>query len=79
MTTMEIIDLTTMLADIVRQQESIIAQHRVLDGESGKKLAEKRDAAYSELDLLELSLRPLVTFTCGKEKSKDGDNYSCAD
>ena len=75
MTTMEIIDrlcaVTTMLADIVRQQESIIAQHRMLDGESGKKLAEKRDAAYTELDLLEYNLRPLVPFTCGKEERAD--------
>lgn len=75
MTTIEIIDrlcaVTTMLADIVRQQESVIAQHRMLDGESGKKLAEKCDAAYSELDLLELNLRPLVPFTCGKEEEAD--------
>lgn len=75
MTTIEIIDrlcaVTTMLADIVRQQESVIAQHRMLDGESGKKLAEKRDAAYSELDLLELNLRPLVPFACGKEEEAD--------
>lgn len=75
MTTMEIIDrlcaVTTMLADIVRQQESVIAQHRMLDGESGKKLAEKRDAAYSELDLLEFNLRPLVPFACGKEDDTD--------
>lgn len=75
MTTMEIIDrlcvVTTMLADIVRQQESVIAQHRMLDSESGKKLAEKRDAAYSELDLLEYNLRPLVPFDCGKEEHAD--------
>lgn len=58
MTTIEIID-------------RLCAVTTMLDGESGKKLAEKRDAAYSELDLLELNLRPLVPFTCGKEEEAD--------
>lgn len=75
MTQMELIDrlcaVTTALADIVRQQESVIAQHRMLDTESGEKIAAKREAAYAELDVLELNLRPFAPFTCGKEERSD--------
>ncbi len=48
--------ITTMLADLVREQASIIAQADIPD-ETKEVLAKKRDAAYKELDIMEYSLR----------------------
>lgn len=45
-----------MLADLVREQASIIAQADIPD-ETKEVLAKKRDAAYKELDIMEYSLR----------------------
>lgn len=71
MTQTELIDrlcaVTTMLADIVREQESIIEQHRMLDEEEGQALREMRRAADKELDILEYNLRPFNSTGSGKE------------
>lgn len=48
--------ITTMLADLVREQASIIAQADIPD-ETKEVLAKKRDAADKELDIMEYSLR----------------------
>ena len=48
--------ITTMLADLVREQASIIAQADIPD-ETKEFLTEKRDATYEELDVIEYGLR----------------------
>lgn len=48
--------VTTMLADLVREQAAIIAQADIPD-ETKELLAEKRDATYEELDVIEYGLR----------------------
>lgn len=48
--------VTTMLADLVREQAAIIAQADIPD-ETKEIIAKKRDAAYEELDVIEYGLR----------------------
>ncbi len=48
--------VTTMLADLVREQAAIIAQADIPD-ETKEVLAKKRDAVYDELDIIEYGLR----------------------
>lgn len=48
--------ITTMLADLVREQASVIAQADIPD-ETKEVIAKKRDAAYEELDIIEYGLR----------------------
>ncbi len=56
----EVIDklcsVTTMLADLVREQAAVIAQADIPD-ETKEVLANKMDAAYEELDVIEYGLR----------------------
>lgn len=48
--------VTTMLADLVREQAAIIAQADIPE-ETKQLIAEKRDATDEELDILEYHLR----------------------
>lgn len=62
----EIIDklchVTTVLADLVREQSNIIAQSDVCimdDGADGASISNKMNQAYDELDEIEMALRKI--------------------
>lgn len=66
MSLIEIIDklchVTTVLADLVREQSNIIAQSDVCimdDGADGASISDKMNQAYDELDEIEMALRKI--------------------